>query len=363
MSERIAKIDVLLPVYNAASTIEEAVRSVLTQTVEDLRVIVVDDGSTDHTAEILASLAAEDPRIEVLSRPNGGLVAALNAGLARCTAPLIARHDADDISFPDRLEAQAAYLESHTDVVAVSGSCVHIDANGQATGSHFQPCDPDLADDRALPALEPYLLHPFLMLRRSAITRVGGYRNVWHAEDSDLYWRLREIGRLANMARPLGKMRLHHASVSNASVVNGRIMAVHSQLAAISARRRAEGRPDLRFDTYTLDTCRQARGLEAILDIASMQLTSEEQRHLRKAASVKLLELATGRSYEIEVEDCSFIREAYDGIAIADIRGRSVASWAYRATLARLARRLAFDQLRALMTPGLSCRMLVCRLL
>src|SRR3989337_2418488 len=96
-------ISVLMPCYNAASTMDEAVESILDQTFMDLELIAVDDGSTDDTRRHLQTWAQQDRRVVVLPRSHGGLVDALQAGLSACRAPLVARMDADDRSSPDRL--------------------------------------------------------------------------------------------------------------------------------------------------------------------------------------------------------------------------------------------------------------------
>src|SRR5579862_1049526 len=110
-------VDVVLPVYNAGSTIEEAVESIRAQALRGIRIIIIDDGSTDETPELLSKLAREDPRIVLLRKPNGGIVDALNFGLDHCRAEFVARQDADDVSDPDRLAAQVKYLEMHPDCV------------------------------------------------------------------------------------------------------------------------------------------------------------------------------------------------------------------------------------------------------
>ena len=345
-------VDVLLPVYNGAATIAESIESLLQQTVSRLRILVVDDGSKDATAEILADLSRRDPRVVVITQPNGGIVEALNHGLSHVTAPFVARQDADDISFPDRIQRQLEAFEAEPSLVAVSGSCIHIDTDGRETGSHYTVPDTDAADDHSLPANEPYLLHPFLMVRSEAFTAVHGYRYVFHSEDTDLYWRLREVGRLKNFPTALGKMRLHAGSISNASLQNGRIMAVQSQLAAISARRRADGREDLAFPRTALAEYRTAPDLQAMIGIAGRSLNDAERDYLRKATAVKLLELASGRMYEIDDVDCAFIREVYTSLSPAQIGSRSVANWAYRATVTRLLNQRRFSELKALLDFG-----------
>src|ERR1700736_3109855 len=93
-------VDVLIPVYNGAPTVRESLNSIRAQTIRDIRIVVIDDGSTDATVEILAELAREDPRIVTIRKPNGGIVDALNLGLQHCRAEFLARFDADDIAYP-----------------------------------------------------------------------------------------------------------------------------------------------------------------------------------------------------------------------------------------------------------------------
>jgi len=241
-------IDVLIPVFNGERTVRDSVTSILDQTLKDIVVHVVNDGSTDGTEDILKSMAAKDRRLRMYSKLNGGIVDALNFGLIHCTAPLIARHDADDIAYPDRLQVQRDYLMSHPDCAAVGASVHHIDADGHLTGTSVELPPPEGADPFWVPSKEPYLVHPFLMMRQEALLAAGGYRYVHHAEDTDLYWRLSQYGRLHNLPDFLGQYRLHDESISGRSIKNGRIMSISSQLAAVSEKRRRSGKPDLTFD-------------------------------------------------------------------------------------------------------------------
>ncbi len=299
-----------MPAFNAASTVREAVDSILAQTLRDIRVVVVDDGSTDDTGSILAELAQRDPRLTVVTRQNGGIVDALNQGLDHCRADFVARFDADDIAFPIRLAHQLEYLEAHPGCIAVGSAVEHIDEIANPLHGLPQPGQPSLADPRWVPAREPYLIHPFLMVRRASVEAVGRYRHVHNSEDTDLYWRLCERGDLYNIEQPLGRYRVHSASVSSASIVGGRIMAVSSQLAAISALRRKRGETDLVFDRRAIGEYRSAASLERIVATASRQLTADEAQHLRIASAMKLLELARYRPYEPDAADCAFIRAA-----------------------------------------------------
>ena len=303
-------IDVVIPVFNGARTVESAVATIQAQTLRDIRIIVVNDGSTDGTRAMVERLAASDDRIVLVNRANGGIVDALNAGLAACTADLVARHDADDLALPDRFEKQLGWLRSHPGCSAVSGSVIHIDEAGRELGPKVTLSPPDMSDPTAFPQLEPYLIHPFLMMRRAAAEAVGGYRYVFHSEDSDLYWRLQEAGQLANMPDLLGYYRIHGQSVTSASTLNGRVAAVSSQLGGISAMRRRAGRPDIAFPKSALAEYAQARTLRGIVRLGSRGLDEAEAARLAVSASAKLLELAAYRPYELDAEDCSFIRDS-----------------------------------------------------
>jgi GT2 family glycosyltransferase len=335
-----ARVDVLIPAYNAAETIESAIESIRRQTLSDIRIHIVNDGSTDGTAACLAEMAAADPRIVVHTKTNGGIVDALNHGLQYCAAEFVARHDADDLADPTRLAVQCAYLKSHPGVVAVGAAVRHIGPDGASLGTVGRLPPPELADSWVLPAREPYLIHPFLTVRREALIAIGGYRHVHHAEDSDLYWRLRDLGGLHNLPDILGSYRIHPSSISGASIVNGRIQAISSQLAAISARRRSANKSDLNFSKMSLGDLQALQDIAPMVDLAVADLDSEERRWLEIAVAAKLLELAAYRPYEIESADCDFIgravRQPFDHRTIAS---RTNLRRQRAGTAARLARK------------------------
>jgi Glycosyl transferase family 2 len=344
-------VDVLVPVFNGATTITEAIESLQRQTFTSFRIIIVDDGSTDRTPEVLAALAAGDSRITVLTRPNGGIVDALNAGLRLCQAEFVARQDADDISDPSRLAVELDYLRRHADCVAVSGAVKHIDEQGRFLGTVQTFPQPDRADPRWAPSREPYLMHPFLMVRRADLQAIGGYRYVYYSEDTDLCWRLQERGAMQNINMPpLGKYRLHTRSVSSASVINGRIMALSSQLAGLSALRRRTGRADLHFPKEAITEYRTAQTLSKLWELGQRQLDDDETRYLRIAVASKLLELTAYRPYELEFSDCQFIRGALDELSRLPHPNRKDLGRLYARTAARL---LISGQLRemAILTP------------
>jgi GT2 family glycosyltransferase len=301
------RVDVLMPVFNSAATLAAALDSILGQTLGNFRIVIVDDGSSDETPRILARMAALDPRIVIVTRPHGGIVDALNSGLAHCTAEFIARHDADDMSYPHRFAEQVAYLDAHPDCIAVSSFARVLDQDGRPNGE-LATTTPDLSDPTWIPCREPYLLHPFLMVRRRVLLAVGGYRYVYHAEDADLYWRLQQIGQLHVVRKVLGDYRIHAQSVMGRSPLNGRVSAINSQLAAISAVRRRSHGVDLTFEKSTIDLMHASVTATAILDIGKRGLSATESSYLQLAFAAKFLELASYRPYELELDDFRFIR-------------------------------------------------------
>lgn len=300
-------VDVVIPARNAAATIRSAVESIQRQTVRDLRMIVIDDGSTDETAAILAALAAEDPRIVVLAGPHEGVVGALNRGLEQSTAEFFARQDADDIACSDRLARQIGYLRENEDCVAVGCDVCHVDELGRPVGTTSHYRSPDLAKPTWVPALEPYLPGPFFLARRAAMEAAGPFRPMHVAEDSDMCWRLQEVGRLHNLPEILGDYRLHPNSVSSRSIRHGRVMAVCSQVAALSAQRRRSGRPDLPFSREIMAQQDQLSSLAALTELAGRGLDQDERHWLELATGAKLMELALYRPFELDHEDCDFI--------------------------------------------------------
>ena len=303
-------IDVLIPVRNAGRTVGSALDSIQTQTILDIRIIVVDDGSTDDTAAIVADMATMDPRVELHRKEYGGIVDALNFGLQRCRAEFVARFDGDDLSYPERFARQLGFLRANPDYVAVGGRVRYIGEDGRPTGSVVDVGPPELADLTWAPSLEPYIIHPFLMARRADMDAVGGYRHVLHAEDSDLFWRLQERGKLHNLPDALGDCRMHADSVGGASIRNARVSAAHSQLAGISALRRRRGEVDLVFEKRSLAEFDEAPSIQEVFALACRGLDPAEQDRLELSLAAKMVELASYRPFELEAADCRFIRSA-----------------------------------------------------
>jgi len=348
-----AIIDVLMPAYNASETIEEAVESLRGQTFSDFRLIIVDDGSTDESPKIMDRLASLDSRIVIIRKENGGIVEARNTALSHSDSEFIACLDADDIALPHRLEKTLQFLREHPDCVAVGGAVEHIDESGQSLKGQIQPGPPEEARVDTLPAREPYILHSTVTARRAAINAVGGYRHVPNSEDSDLFWRLAEKGKLAILPQTVSKYRVHVSSISS-SLQNGRVMAVGSQLGAKSAALRRSGRQDIEFSRRTHETLKQMQDLEEMVTFVSSGFEESYQQHYRMAVAVKLMELAGRRPFEPDARDCAFICSSWQFADQLDQENRKQFIWYLTVTAARLARLGRLGDARTLLPPQLA---------
>jgi glycosyltransferase involved in cell wall biosynthesis len=203
-----------MAVRDGAPWVGDAVQSVLGQTLRDLELIVVDDGSTDATPAILA--AVSDTRLRVERCPPAGLTRSLNHALSVARAALVARLDADDVAAPDRLERQLAFFAAHPDVGVLGGEAREIGDAGRALGTWRPPAD-DAALRRTLIRYNP-MIHSTVTMRRALVERVGGYDATFVvAQDYDLWMRLAAVTRLANLqSPPLVTRRLLPGRVSRA---------------------------------------------------------------------------------------------------------------------------------------------------
>jgi glycosyltransferase involved in cell wall biosynthesis len=198
-------VSVLMGVHNGAPWVSEAIASVLRQTAADLELIVVDDGSTDATAGILAAVG--DRRVRVERRPHQGLTDALIHGFGLARAPLVARLDADDLAEPERLARQQAFLDSHPDVGLLGAGAREVDSSGRDVAL-IRPPEEDAAIRRALIRRNPFV-HSSVVMRREVAELAGGYDASFAvAQDYDLWMRMSRWTLMANLGEPLVTRRL-----------------------------------------------------------------------------------------------------------------------------------------------------------
>ena len=201
-----------MPVYNGEQYLQEAVNSILGQTFHDFELIVINDGSTDKTAEILNSYA--DDRLHIINQPaNLKICKSLNAGIGLACGEYIARMDADDISLPERFARQVAYLDNHPRIGVLGGWARKITEEGRILGEMKNHTRPDCV--RWALCFGCPLAHPSVMMRANIVKAAGGYSDAFlFAEDYDLWRRLSSRTEIVNLAEFVLLHRQHSENVS-----------------------------------------------------------------------------------------------------------------------------------------------------
>lgn len=236
-----------MPVYNGERWLRESIPSVLDQTFDEFELLIIDDGSTDATSRILDDYASRDARIRVLSQENHGIVDTLNRALREARYDWVARLDADDLAYPNRLERQLAFVQEHPDLAACGSFAHYINADGALIGETRNPfttrarVEQEIAAGRMI-----YFLHPSMMLRRDKILDLGGYREEFPlSHDVDLWNRVAEA-RHKVLAQPefLVAYRIHDYGMTRRSF---RRLAEELRWSELCARqrRRRESEPSL----------------------------------------------------------------------------------------------------------------------
>lgn len=207
-------ISVVIPMRNAEAWIGATLRSLLAQAGVQLEILVIDDGSTDRSAEVVRAMGASNVRL--IPGPRRGISAAFNAGLAEATGAYLCRCDADDLYPPDRLAWQADYLDGHPDAGAVCGSYATIDPAGRRVAAHFADHPAGDITGEILSGLSRSHMCAYLF-RTEVLRRIGGCRE-WFvtSEDADLQFRLAEVTRITFDPRCAYLYRLHDASITHA---------------------------------------------------------------------------------------------------------------------------------------------------
>ncbi len=241
------RVSVVMPAYNAARWLRRALASLVTQTFADLEIVVVDDGSDDETPTIIATAAAGDSRIVAVRQDHAGFSSAANHGLAVARGEYIGRLDADDIALPDRFAIQVAFMDAHPEVGVVGGSMVVIDEHERKLHRMYYPTENVDAEMLKYSALG----HPATLIRRSLMVELGGYRRAFvHAEDYDLWLRIAERARLANLPDVVTYYRAHPGQIS---VAYWRSQQGCASVAREVAYMRRAGKPDLITEETVID--------------------------------------------------------------------------------------------------------------
>lgn len=201
-----------MSVYNGARFLKDSIDSILAQTFSDFELIIVNDGSTDGSAAILAQLV--DPRVRVLvNETNIGLTASLNRGLDVSRGELIARQDADDLALPERLAAQVAFLDEHPEIGLIGTAYQVVDEAGRVIATHVQPRDEAILRWQLL--FQNAFCHTSVMLRRKVIPAKHLYdANLAYAQDYDAWSRVMRVTKGYNLPEPLVRYRHHGNTIS-----------------------------------------------------------------------------------------------------------------------------------------------------
>ncbi len=209
-------ISVLLPVYNGEKYLAEAIESVLKQTHSDFEFLIINDGSTDNTAQIISKHAEKDSRIRLIeNEKNLGLVETLNKGLELAKGNYIARMDADDICHPERFQKQIHFMDNHPEVV-ICGTCFQ--CFGASNTTHIYPTEHESIQARLL--FGSCICHPSVFLRTAFIREhnIKYLSETFPAEDYKIWVKSAKLGRLHNLPDILLHYREHDSQISTENI-------------------------------------------------------------------------------------------------------------------------------------------------
>jgi len=255
------KISVVLPVYNARQHIKEAVDSILNQTFQDFEIILINDGSTDDSLQIMHKNYADNKKVSIINQQNHGLIFTLNKGISLAKGELIARMDADDIAFPERFRKQVELFNLDPELILCSASIKNFGAENNNT---FYSSDND--ELKAFLLFRPPFSHPAAMFKRTAFTEhhIEYDESYKHCEDFALWSVLANFGNFSNVTDIMLNYRVHENQVTNTfpeTVLNAHYRICQKNLAALKV-----GFAKQDFLSY-LAKERHPKGFNAVLTI------------------------------------------------------------------------------------------------
>jgi glycosyltransferase involved in cell wall biosynthesis len=198
-----------MPCYNAASYLSDAIKSILSQSFLEFELLIIDDGSTDDSIAIIRSFT--DERICVIQKSRKGIAVALNLGLKQARAPIIARFDADDICFTDRLQKQYLFLALNPEYIVVGSGADYVDKDGHYIFSHT-PVAVSNEEIQVLPPSKCPFIHASVMFRKETVAEMGYDISAHSFEDHLLWLQLKEKGKMYNMPERLLSVRINPGS-------------------------------------------------------------------------------------------------------------------------------------------------------
>jgi glycosyltransferase involved in cell wall biosynthesis len=206
------KVTVLMPAYNAGKYICEAITSVLEQSFTDFELLIINDGSTDDTEKMIRSF--NDPRIVIINQENNGIASALNMGLNIARANYIARFDADDICYPDRLKIQYDFITTYPQYSVIGSAADYVDADGHFIFTHHPVAHLDEEIQQLKYSVCPFI-HSSVIYKKELILNIGGYNeHAYTYEDHFLWVNILTHAKACNLSQSLIKVRLNPESVT-----------------------------------------------------------------------------------------------------------------------------------------------------
>jgi glycosyltransferase involved in cell wall biosynthesis len=206
------KVTVLMPAYNAGKYIAEAIQSVLDQTFTDFELLIINDGSTDETVKTINSFG--DPRIVLIDQENKGISAALNVGLNVARAPYVARFDADDVCYPDRLKIQYDFITAYPQYSVIGSAANYVDAEGHYIFTHHPAAHLDEEIQQLKYSVCPFI-HSSVIYKKELVVNNGGYsEHAYTYEDHFLWVNILKNEKACNLSQALIKVRLNPESTT-----------------------------------------------------------------------------------------------------------------------------------------------------
>jgi glycosyltransferase involved in cell wall biosynthesis len=206
------KISVVMSVYNGGKYLKLAVESILNQSFKDFEFIIINDGSTDKSLDLLKSFQKQDERIKIISRENKGLISSLNEGIKLAQGEYITRMDADDISKTTRLEKQLKYMEENNLMVCGAWAQGIDELGNKIKDMNYPPSEKKIKSSSLLH--NPFI-HPSVMFRKDVFKKAGGYKKFFkHIEDYELWTRIVFKYKTGNIPEALLEYRLHNDQIT-----------------------------------------------------------------------------------------------------------------------------------------------------
>lgn len=278
------KVNVFMPCYNSEKYIGQAIESILGQKYTDFKLIIIDDGSTDNSVEVINKYAAEDTRIRLLKNGvNRGIVFTRNRGLEECQCDYMALMDSDDVAAPERLEKEVAFLDEHKEVIAVGGLYQLMDESGKLQPEKLKLTESD-EEIRARMLFANVMANGTVLLRKEKIDQANiRYREHLHASEDYLFWcEVLNVGKICNIGEIFQYYRLHENSLEYRSE---REEKDYKKQGILDIKRYI-----LRQQDYHLEKTEEELFVHILTDSEECENLSKEKRKILKTVLDKLRE-------------------------------------------------------------------------